>query len=119
MPSLPRQEKVKGRTYDRSAKADSIRKTRVMATETRKREAEAEERVTKRRKREIPKATKRYLVSNMGRVQMNDRKITPNVNKGEEYPRIQIKGCNRYIAEIVLLTFGSPRPSPPAHRGAH
>ena len=84
----------------------------VMATESRKREAEAEERVTKRRKTEIPKATKRYLVSNMGRVQLNGRKITPKVNKGQEYPAIKIKARSRYFAEIVLLTFGPPRPTP-------
>ena len=83
-----------------------------MATESKKREAEAEERVTKRRKTEIPKATKRYQVSNMGRVQMNARKITPKVNKGHEYPAIGIKGRYRQLAEIVLLTFGPPRPSP-------
>ena len=82
-----------------------------MATVSRKREAEAEERVTKRRKREIPKAVK-YQVSNKGRVQLNGKKITPKVNKGEEYPRIKIKGRKRFLAEIVLLTFGPPRPSP-------
>ena len=82
-----------------------------MATESRKREAEAEERVTKRRKTEIPKV-KRYLVSNMGRVQLNGRKITPKVNKGKEYPAIKIKGRYRQQAEIVLLTFGPPRPTP-------
>ena len=82
-----------------------------MATEPRKREAEAEERVTKRRKTEIPKV-KRYQVSNMGRVQLGGRKITPKVNKGKEYPRIEIKGRYRGLAEIVLLTFGPPRPSP-------
>ena len=59
-----------------------------MATESRKRVAEAEERVTKRRKTTV----KRYRVSNMGRVQMDGRKITPKVSKGEEYPRITIKG---------------------------
>ena len=79
-----------------------------MATESRKRVAEAEERVTKRRKTTV----KRYRVSNMGRVQMDGRKITPKVSKGEEYPRITIKGRHRYLAEIVLLTFGPPRPSP-------
>ena len=84
-----------------------------MATESRKREAEAEESVTKRRKTaEIPKAVKRYQVSNMGRVQLIGRKITPKVSKGHEYPAIQIKGRKRYLAEIVLLTFGPPRPSP-------
>ena len=81
-----------------------------MATESRKREAETEERVTKRRKTEIPKV-KRYLVSNMGRVQLNGRKITPKVNKGKEYPAIKIKGRYRQLAEIVLLTFGPPRPT--------
>ena len=79
--------------------------------ESRKREAEAEERITKRRKTEIPKV-KRYQVSNMGRVQMSGRKITPKVNKGKEYPAINIKGRYRQLAEIVLLTFGPPRPSP-------
>ena len=83
-----------------------------MATEPRKREAEGEERVTKRRKTEIPKATKRYQVSNMGRAQLDGRKITPKVNKGHEYPAIRIKGRYRQLAEIVLLTFGPPRPSP-------
>ena len=57
-----------------------------MATVSRKRAAEGEERVTKRRKTEIPKATKRYQVSNMGRVQMSGRKITPKVNKGSRVP---------------------------------
>ena len=84
----------------------------MVDTVSRKREAEAEERVTKRRKTEIPKAVKRYLVSNMGRVQSKGRKITPKVNKGHEYPAIQIKGRKRQLAEIVLLTFGLPRPSP-------
>ena len=82
-----------------------------MATESRKREAEVEERVTKRRKTKIPKV-KRYQVSNMGRVRMRGRKITPKVNKGREYPKIGIKGRMRQLAEIVLLTFGPPRPTP-------
>ena len=82
-----------------------------MATESRKREAEAEERVTKRRKTEIPRV-KRYQISNLGRVQLNGKKITPKVSKGHEYPAIKIKGRNRGLAEIVLLTFGPPRPSP-------
>ena len=56
-----------------------------MATESKKREAEAEERVTKKRKTEISKV-KRYQVSNMGRVQLNGRKITPKVNKGQRVP---------------------------------
>ena len=77
-----------------------------MATVSRKREAEAEERVTKRRK------TTPYQVSNMGRVQLRGRKITPKVGKGAEYPRIGIKGRARLLAEIVLLTFGPPRPTP-------
>ena len=77
-----------------------------MATVSRKREAEAEERVTKRRK------TTPYQVSNMGRAQLRGRKITPKVNKGHEYPAIKIKGRDRQLAEIVLLTFGPPRPSP-------
>ena len=83
----------------------------MVDTVSRKREAEAEERVTKRRKTENPKV-KRYLVSNMGRVQLRGRKITPKVSKGEEYPRITIKGRHRSLAEIVLLTFGPPRPTP-------
>ena len=40
-----------------------------------------------------------------------DRIGVPKVSKGQEYPKIQIEGRMRFLAEIVLLTFG-PRPSP-------